>query len=215
MSSSATTATVVEIVVEAYLLGSIPFGYLLYRLRQGGDVRSIGSGNIGATNVLRGAGFAAGAATLALDGVKGYLAVALAGTLTDRDPKWMSVAAVIAILGHIFPLFLKLRGGKGVATSFGAFLVIAPLPVLYAAGIFAIVVALTRYVSLSSILAVVAFPLLLYSAGGASIYALAAAVISALLIVFRHRSNIQRLMAGEERQFGRSREVSHGGSAHS
>src|SRR5450759_4825614 len=83
MSSSATTSTAVQIVVEAYLLGSIPFGYLLYRLRQGGDVRSIGSGNTGATNVLRGAGFAAGAATLALDGVKGYLAVALAGTLTD------------------------------------------------------------------------------------------------------------------------------------
>ena len=215
MSSSTTTATVFEIVVEAYLLGSIPFGYLLYRLRQGGDVRSIGSGNTGATNVLRGAGFAAGAATLALDGVKGYLAVALAGTLADHDPKWMSVAAVIAILGHMFPVFLKLRGGNGVATSFGAFLVIAPLPVLYAAGIFAIVVTLTRYVSLSSILAVIAFPLLLYSVGGASIYALAASVISALLIVFRHRSNIQRLLAGQERRFGRSREVPHGGSAHS
>jgi glycerol-3-phosphate acyltransferase PlsY len=215
MSSSTTTATVVEIVVEAYLLGSIPFGYLLYRLRQGGDVRSIGSGNTGATNVLRGAGFAAGTATLALDGVKGYLAVAFAGTLTDHDPKWMSVAAVIAILGHMFPVFLKLRGGKGVATSFGAFVVIAPLPVLYTAGIFAIVAALTRYVSLASIVAVGAFPFVLYLSGGASIYAVAAATICAILIVFRHRSNIQRLIAGEERQVGRSREVSHGGSAHS
>ena len=215
MSPSTTTSTAVQIVVEAYLLGSIPFGYLLYRLRHGGDVRTIGSGSIGATNVLRGAGFAAGAATLALDGVKGYVAVGLAGTLTDHDPKWMSVAAVVAILGHMFPVFLNLRGGKGVATSFGAFLAIAPLTVLCAVGIFAIVAALTRYVSLASILAVAAFPFLLYSAGGASIYAVSAAVICAILVVFRHRSNIQRLIAGQERQLGRSRGVSRGGSAHS
>jgi glycerol-3-phosphate acyltransferase PlsY len=215
MSSSLAPSTVVQIVVAAYLLGSIPFGYLLYRLRQGGDVRSIGSGNTGATNVLRGAGLAAGAATLVLDGVKGYVAVALAGTLSGHDPKWVSVAAVVVVLGHMYPVFLKLRGGKGVATSFGAFLVIAPLPVLCVAGIFAIVAALTRYVSLASILAVLAFPIALYFAGGASIYALAAAVICAILIVFRHRSNIHRLMAGEERHFERSREVSRGGSAHS
>lgn len=215
MSSPATTETVLEIVAEAYLLGSIPFGYFFYRLRQGGDVRSIGSGNIGATNVLRGAGLAAGAATLVLDTVKGVLAVTLAGALSEHDPKWMSVAAVVAILGHMFPVFLKLRGGKGVATSCGAFLLLAPVPVLCAAGIFAVVAALTRYVSLASMLAVAAFPLLLYLAGGASHYTLAAAVLSAILIVFRHRSNIHRLMAGDERQMGRNRPIPHGGSAHS
>ena len=214
MTLPATTSTVVLIIAEAYLLGSIPFGYLLYRLHQGGDVRSFGSGNIGATNVLRGAGFAAGAATLLLDGVKGFAAVKLAGILSDRDPKWMGVAAVVVILGHMFPVFLKLRGGKGVATSCGAFLFIAPLPVFYAAGIFAVVAALTRYVSLASILAVVGFPLVLYSAGDASIYAVAAAVISAILIVLRHHSNIQRLIAGEERRVGGRGEVSHGGSPH-
>ena len=215
MSSSATTSTVALIVVEAYLLGSIPFGYLLYRLRRGGDVRSIGSGNIGATNVLRGAGLAAGAATLVLDGVKGYVAVAFAGTLTDHNPKWIGVAAVVAILGHMFPVYLKFRGGKGVATSLGAFLAIAPLAVLCVVGIFTIVAALTRYVSLASILAAGTFPLVLYLAGGASVYTVAAAVTGAVLIIFRHRSNIQRLLAGEERRAVLHREAAHGGSARS
>src|ERR1051326_2441788 len=115
------------VIAEAYLLGSIPFGYLLYRLQQGGDVRDTGSGNIGATNVLRSAGMAAGFSTLVLDAAKGYLAVALAALITGTDRRLMSLAAVAAVMGHIFPAFLKFRGGKGVATGLGAFLALAAL----------------------------------------------------------------------------------------
>jgi len=182
----------------AYLLGSIPFGYLLYRARQGGDVRSTGSGNIGATNVLRGAGPVAAAATLVLDAVKGYGAVWLAGWLTPQAPEWTSLAAVLVITGHIFPVFLKFRGGKGVATGLGAFLVLAPYPVLAAVGIFAIVAAGWRYISLASILAVGAFPLILLAAGGASPYVSTAAFLGSGMIISRHGSNIHRLLVGTE-----------------
>jgi acyl phosphate:glycerol-3-phosphate acyltransferase len=187
------------VALQAYVLGSIPFGYLLYRIRQGGDVRSTGSGSIGATNVLRGAGTAAGAATLLLDAAKGYVAVMLAGFLTGHAPEWMSLAAVLAILGHIFPVFLKFRGGKGVATGFGAFLAIAPFPVLWVMVIFVIVAAGWRYVSLASMLAVAAFPFVLLAYGGASPYVLAAAFLGAVLIISRHSSNIRRLLVGTEK----------------
>jgi len=193
---------IILVFIEAYLLGSIPFGYLLYRLRQGGDVRAIGSGNIGATNVLRGAGIAAGAATFLLDGAKGYVAVALAGIFAGHAPEWASLAAVAAIAGHIFPVFLKFRGGKGVATGLGAFLRIAPFPVMCVAALFAMVASLSRYVSLGSIAAVVAFPFVLLASGDASPYSLAAAVIGAVLIVSRHSTNIHRLLAGEEIRTG-------------
>ncbi len=196
---------VVLAAVESYLLGSIPFGYLLYKLRAGGDVRSIGSGNIGATNVLRGAGVAAGAATLILDGSKGFMAVTLAGLLTGNSPEWTSLAAVLAIAGHVFPVFLKFRGGKGVATGFGAFLALSPSAVLSVAILFVVVAAASRYISLASIVAVAAFPLVLLAWGGASPYSLAAAVICTIVIISRHRSNIQRLLSGQERQLGRLR----------
>src|SRR3954453_3081554 len=110
------------VVVSAYLLGAIPFGYLLVRWKTGGDVRASGSGNIGATNVLRTTGKAAGIATLLLDIGKGYLAVWLAGRLTDHDPLWMSVAALTVMAGHAYPVFLKFKGGKAVASFVGAFL---------------------------------------------------------------------------------------------
>ena len=183
---------------QAYLLGSIPFGYLLYRMRQGGDIRATGSGNIGATNVLRGAGMAAGAATLVLDAAKGYLAVALTAAFVGKAPEWTSLAAVFAIVGHIFPLFLKFRGGKGVATGLGVFLAIAPFPVLVVLAVFAIVAAGWRVVSLASILATAAFPFVTL-AFGASPYVFAAALLGAALIIARHSSNIQRLLVGTEK----------------
>lgn len=197
--------TVLLAPLESYLLGSIPFGYLLYKFREGGDVRSIGSGNIGATNVLRGAGIGAAAATLLLDGAKGFMAVTLARLLTGNSPEWISLAAVLAIAGHVFPVFLKFRGGKGVATGFGVFLALSPLPVLSVAGIFLIVAGVSRYISLASISAVAAFPFVLLAWGGASVYSLGAAVIGAVLIVSRHSSNIHRLLSGQEPQLGRAR----------
>src|SRR5512140_1136481 len=115
------------VVAVAYLLGAIPFGYLLVRWKTGGDVRSTGSGNIGATNVLRTTGRAAGVSTLLLDIAKGYLAVWLAGRWTDHDPFWMSVAALTVMAGHAFPVFLKFKGGKAVASFVGAFLYLTPL----------------------------------------------------------------------------------------
>ena len=197
---------IIFIFVESYLLGSIPFGYLLYRLRQGGDVRATGSGNIGATNVLRGAGMAAGAATLLLDAGKGYLAVVIAAHLSGGTPEWMSLAAVIAIAGHIFPAFLRFRGGKGVATGFGAFLGLAPLPVLWCTAIFVLIGASSRYISLASIAAMAAFPLVLLAYGPPSAD-LVAALVGSALIISRHRSNIHRLLTRSERQMPSAREL--------
>jgi glycerol-3-phosphate acyltransferase PlsY len=190
---------VLLVTLESYLLGSIPFGYLLYRMHEGGDVRSTGSGNIGATNVLRGAGLAAGTATLVLDAGKGYLAVFIAGLLTGHAPEWISLAAVLVIVGHIFPVFLKFRGGKGVATGFGAFLALAPLPALGVVIIFLIVISAWHYVSLASIVAAAVFPFSVLAVGGESPYVMAAAFAGAVLIISRHSSNIHRLLVGTER----------------
>ena len=190
----------------AYLLGSVPFGYLLYRFRQGGDIRTAGSGNIGATNVLRTTGIAAGAATLLLDAAKGYAAVALASHLATGSSDAVSLAAFLAILGHIYPVFLKFRGGKGVATGLGAFLAISPVSVLVCGGLFVITLLVSRYVSLASMVAAGAFPLVLLVRGEASASELVAALLSAGLILSRHRSNWQRLRRGTELPiFGRGR----------
>src|SRR5690242_12411894 len=135
----------------AYLLGAIPFGYLLVKLKTGRDVRAAGSGNIGATNVLRTTGRLAGVATLLLDIAKGYAAVWLAGRATGGDTAWMSAAAVAVMAGHAYPVFLKFRGGKAVASFVGAFLCLAPLPLLAVLVVFAVTVARTGYISLGSI----------------------------------------------------------------
>lgn len=184
----------------AYLLGSIPFGYLLYRYREGRDIRDTGSGNIGATNVFRAAGMAPAITTLLLDASKGYLAVYLTAHATADSQSARGAAALLVILGHVFPLFLKFRGGKGVATGFGAFLAIAPFSALICAGIFVLVVLTWRYVSLASITAAAAFPLVMAAREDASPLLLAAAVLGAALIVMCHRSNIQRLWTGTEVQ---------------
>src|SRR5271166_3411611 len=162
-------STLVLIAAASYLLGSIPFGYLLVRIFRGEDVRQSGSGNIGATNVSRKSPVL-GVVTLVLDALKGTAAVGLTYRLSgmavgEKPYMAMSVAALFAVLGHMFPVWLKFRGGKGVATGLGSFVVIAPKAVLVAAGIFIAVVALFRYVSLGSIVAVASFPLLVYGMG--------------------------------------------------
>ncbi len=147
------------VLLIAYVLGAIPFGYLLVKFTTGADVRASGSGNIGATNVMRTTGRGAGIATLLLDIAKGYLAVWIAGRLTGGDPMWMSAAALAVMAGHAFPVFLRFRGGKAVASFVGAFLCLTPLAMVCALVVFAGVVAATRHISMASICAAVTFPL--------------------------------------------------------
>jgi glycerol-3-phosphate acyltransferase PlsY len=201
--------TLFIIAVMSYLLGSIPFGYLLVRIFRGEDVRKSGSGNIGATNVSRKSPVL-GIVTLLFDAVKGSAAVAAAGLLAGRTPggalpyEAMSLAALCAVLGHMFPVWLRFRGGKGVATGLGSFVVIAPKAVLVAAGIFIAVVAIFRYVSLGSIVAVASFPLLVYGMHeyGNAPMALALMAVTSLLIIVKHHENIRRLLAGTESRLG-------------
>jgi acyl phosphate:glycerol-3-phosphate acyltransferase len=204
-------STLIAVVVCAYLLGSIPFGYILVRVFQGIDVRSIGSGNIGATNVARSGGKGLAIATLVLDALKGWLPVFLVLTLpgiSASGPAQLhtlaSLAALAAVVGHMFPVWLKFNGGKGVATGLGVFLALAPRAMLIALLIFAVVVAATRYVSLGSILAAAAFPVALYWLQRDSFPAPALLMCAAvaLLVIFRHRQNIGRLWAGTENRFG-------------
>jgi len=204
------------IAAASYLLGSIPFGYLLVRIFRGEDVRQSGSGNIGATNVSRKSPVL-GVMTLVLDALKGSAAVALAAYLSGRMGatgatklyEAMSLAALSAVVGHMFPIWLKFRGGKGVATGLGSFVVIAPQAVLIATGIFVGVVLLFRYVSLGSILSVAAFPVLVWLLHGYSNAWLALAFMSlaSVLIVARHHENIRRLLAGTENRFASKRVV--------
>jgi glycerol-3-phosphate acyltransferase PlsY len=185
----------------AYLLGSISFAVLIVRLRTGRDIRTEGSRNAGATNVARTHGKALGVAVGLLDLAKGAGAVLLMRTAT-ADPRYTAAAGLAAIVGHVFPIFYGFRGGKGVATAIGAFLVLAPLPTLVCAGVFLLVVLVTRYVSLGSILAMVLLP----PVAGALFHAprpiVAAAAAAAVLIVIKHRENLGRLVRGEERRFG-------------
>jgi glycerol-3-phosphate acyltransferase PlsY len=194
-------------VVLAYLLGSIPFGYLLVRLARGADIRATGSGNIGATNVSREAGLGLGLAVLALDAGKGALAVWLALWFTAGDVKWMSAAALAAVAGHCFPVWLKFRGGRGVATGAGAFALISWTAVAAAMSVFVVVVVASRYVSLGSILAAGSLPVLLYflyAPGFAPPLAVTLATIAAAaLIILQHSGNIRRLAAGAEPRFTR------------
>ena len=186
------------ILVISYFLGSIPFGFLLVKFSHGRDIRSFGSGNIGATNVFR-KSRVTGILTFILDAGKGALAVAIAGWLVG-SPAWMAIAAVAAIAGHIFPLWLKFKGGKGVATGCGAFLVLSPVAVLTTLGLFVLVAAATRYVSAASIVATAMYPVWAYIYGQ-PYPVLIWAFVGALLIVAKHRQNIRRLFAGTESKF--------------
>jgi len=191
--------------IVAYILGAIPFGFIIVKLVQRQDIRTIGSGNIGATNVLRSGKKLQGVITLLLDAGKGALAVLLTGwVLAGSSPEWIAVwqslAAVAAIVGHIFPVFLHFRGGKGVATGCGAYMAIIPIAVITTLVVFALVVLTTRYVSLGSILATGLFPLwaYLYGYGDTSMFIIWYGIIGALLIISRHRDNIVRLIKGNE-----------------
>jgi glycerol-3-phosphate acyltransferase PlsY len=212
----------VSVIVIAYLLGSIPFGYLIVRATQGADVRETGSGGTGATNVSRRAGKAAGVLTLVLDALKGAAAVAIAkvvlglpvfgegalsGASLENAYWWVAAAAIAVILGHIFPVWLRFRGGKGVATGVGVFLALTPLAVAFAGLIFVLVVWRSRYVSLGSILAAVSIPLFVLLRNvfiqpvEPVMPIMSAAMTGATLIVFAHRENIQRLKNGTENKF--------------
>jgi acyl phosphate:glycerol-3-phosphate acyltransferase len=198
------------IIAAAYLLGSIPTGYLLMRFVRKQDIRTIGSGNIGATNVLRSGAKGLGAATFLFDVLKGALAVIVGARLaTVGFPpiplhNAEALAALCAVLGHMFPIWLSLRGGKGVATAFGVFLVLVPYAALGALALFVAVFALGRYVSLASILGAAAFPLfawLIYP-WARNYLILSIICIVAGLVLVKHQQNIQRLMAGTEYRFG-------------
>ncbi|MDQ6653952.1 MAG: glycerol-3-phosphate 1-O-acyltransferase PlsY [Acidobacteriota bacterium] len=221
------------VIVVAYLVGSIPFGYLIVRAKQGGDVRKTGSGGTGATNVSRRAGKGAGVITLILDALKGVAAVVIAKLFLgapvylergyiDAQERilvghagpplgnafwWVAAAAMAVIVGHIFPVWLRFRGGKGVATGVGVFIVLAPIAVALAGLIFVLIVAVTRYVSLGSIVAAATIPLfiVLQSNFIQPVVDLpplvTAAIAGAALIIFAHRENIRRLIQGTESRF--------------
>ncbi|HEY0079464.1 MAG TPA: glycerol-3-phosphate 1-O-acyltransferase PlsY [Pyrinomonadaceae bacterium] len=198
------------IVAAAYLIGSIPFGYLIVRLRGGGDVRETGSGGTGATNVTRRAGRGAGVLTLLLDALKGTLVVLLARRFVLAPEQtaqwWVAASALAVVLGHIFPVWLGFRGGKGVATGLGVFLLLAPTATVFAALVFLVVVWRWRFVSLGSITACAALPvgIWLWSVltPQASVEPLAPLLTAALLgsafIIYMHRANIARLLSGTE-----------------
>ena len=187
------------VVLAAYLLGSIPFALILAR-RWGSDLRAVGSGNLGATNVMRASGVRAGVLVAILDMSKGAVSVWLAARVSDGAPL-PAAAGLAAIIGHIYPVWLRFRGGKGVATACGVFSILTPLAVPPALAIFAAAVWLTKYISLGSVLASMALPPIAYALGSPAPAVIAAAAAAAF-IVFRHRSNLVRLFTGTERRVG-------------
>ena len=209
--------TEISALILAYLLGSIPFGHLIVKLKTGQDVRASGSGATGATNVLRTVGKTLGILTFALDIVKGMIAVVLARWITGvggGETTWVVAgAAILAIIGHVFPIWLGFKAGKGVATGLGVFLAIAPVAALCAFALFILIVAKTRYISLGSILGtVVMIPLILWWNGWVwpSLFLpqmLVAITVITAVIVFKHSDNLKRLMAGTENKFGATKRI--------
>jgi len=205
MTNLSNISLIVGLCFGAYLVGGIPFGYLYGRIFKGIDIREHGSKNIGATNTLRVLGVWAGVLVLALDILKGFVPVwlvsdALHGAPT---PDWLPVViGICAILGHTFTVFLSFKGGKGVATSAGVMLALSPLPCLVAILLFVIVVALTRYVSLGSMLAVVAL-VVLSIVFRQNVYIICLTSLLAVFIVYKHKANIGRLIAGNENKIGK------------
>jgi glycerol-3-phosphate acyltransferase PlsY len=186
-------------VLLAYLLGAIPFGYLLVRWKSGDDIRASGSGNTGATNVLRTTGVVIGIATLLLDIGKGYVAVWFADRASSGNAFWMSLAALAVMAGHAYPIFLGFKGGKAVASFIGAFLRLVPLATIAMLVVFLVVVAKTRYISLGSIIGAATFPLAVWLIFQPPLAIELASLAAAIFIIYRHRSNIQRLRQGRER----------------
>ena len=204
-------SVLIAVIVCSYLLGSIPFGYILVRTFQGVDVREVGSGNIGATNVARSGGKKLAIATFVLDAFKGWLPVfvllhwpAIGDAVSLPLTTLGTIAAFSALVGHMYTVWLKFKGGKGVATGMGVFLALAPRAALLAFAIFAVIVLVTRYVSLGSIVATAAFPAILcwLERGRFSPAALLLTTAAAFLVIFRHRQNIGRLWSGTESRVG-------------
>lgn len=200
--------------VAAYLLGSIPFGYLLVRIFRKEDIRQKGSGNIGATNVIRSGAKGLGAVTFLLDVLKGAGAVLLCGAVATRwglgpvaRGNTVAIAALFAILGHLYTVWLGFKGGKGVATAFGVFLALAPWAALAGLGVFVVVFAISRFVSLGSILAAVAFPIfaLLLPHAARTVWEIAVLFLIPLIVIVKHHENIARLVQGKEYRFGGTR----------
>jgi glycerol-3-phosphate acyltransferase PlsY len=197
--------TVLVIPAVAYLLGSIPFGLILTKLFGRGDVRKEGSGNTGATNVARVAGPLAGILTLLLDGAKGAVAVLIAARYSNENATWMVIAGLAALMGHCFPAWLKFKGGKGVATAAGVYLMLCPAAFLGGLILFLLVVGFSHYVSLGSVAAAVAMPLLMYFLWAPHhapppVVTFGALAV-AMLIVYKHDGNLQRLVEGTEPKF--------------
>lgn len=188
-------------IVVAFLVGGIPFGYLLVRWKTGEDVRAKGSGNIGATNVLRTTGRAVAIATLLLDIGKGAFAVWLADKLSGGSQLWMSLAALAVMAGHAYPIFLKFKGGKAVASFIGAFLYLMPIPMAAVLVVFVIVVAATGQISMASIIAAGTLPFAAWLIEHPPAVVIAATLIAAVFVIYRHRANIERIRSGNENVF--------------
>jgi glycerol-3-phosphate acyltransferase PlsY len=189
------------LVVLAYLVGSIPFAYIFVRWATGRDVRLEGSGNVGATNALRSAGWKVGVSVTVLDIAKGSLAVWMM-MVFNPESAWLAASMLAVVCGHCFPPWLLFSGGKGVATGLGAFLVIAPLSALAALGVWLVMLAAFRWVSLASMTATASFPVLLRVVDRPDWVTLVAVAAAAVLIIVRHHSNIRNLIAGEEPRLG-------------
>ncbi|HUA87404.1 MAG TPA: glycerol-3-phosphate 1-O-acyltransferase PlsY [Bryobacteraceae bacterium] len=188
-------------VILAYLIGGIPFGFLLVKLATGRDVRAEGSGNIGATNVLRTTGRGVAVATLLLDIAKGFAAVWLAASMTGNDATWMAATAVAVMAGHAYPIFLNFQGGKAVASFIGAFLYLTPLPLAAVLIVFVAVVAATRHISAGSVIAAATFPLGVWLIDHPPLPVVVASLLAGAFIVYRHRPNIERIREGKESVF--------------
>jgi glycerol-3-phosphate acyltransferase PlsY len=206
--------TDIALAIAAYLLGSIPFGFLLVKYVRKEDIRQKGSGNIGATNVVRSGAKGLGALTFLLDACKGALAVLLCGWFGVHSPlgavpanRALALGALFAILGHIYPVWLGFKGGKGVATAFGVFVALAPWPALCSLGLFILLFAAFRYVSLGSILATLSFPIFAWLLPGRpeGVWMWSVIFFLAALVVYKHRQNIMRLLRGTEYRFGKPR----------
>jgi acyl phosphate:glycerol-3-phosphate acyltransferase len=202
--------TLVGIAAAAYLLGSIPWGLLITKIFGREDIRKAGSGNIGAANVTRVAGPAAGILTLVLDTAKGFAAVWLAGRYSNESATWMMIAGLAVLLGHCFPIWLGFKGGKGVATALGVFLALCAPAALSALALFGLVAVYWKYVSLGSVAAAAAMPLLIYFLW-APHHAPPTVIIfgtmaAALLIIYKHHANLHRLVEGLEPKFTLSKD---------
>lgn len=203
------------IAVASYLIGSIPFSYFVARQFSGKDIRTAGSGNVGATNVARNAGKAAGILALALDLAKGWAAVMVARAifLKSVDPNavglfaseafWLGLAGFLAVAGHMFPVWLGFRGGKGVATGTGAFAAMSPIAIAMALIVFIIVILTSRYVSLASIVAAASVPIFMRFAVHAPFWIVIFSIFISMMVIVKHHSNIRRLATGSERKFPR------------